>query len=141
MNVKLFISPARYIYELQHEFNHAFPFLRLEFYRIHRIEVAGEAVQPVTQTSLLRSIGVKEAGFLEINEYTTVAELEAQLKQGFGLLAKVVRLSGNIWLETSMTNDWTLVHQNEHGRELSNSFLQHKSPAEEAGLFRNLPDQ
>jgi|SRR6218665_2928600 len=141
MNVKLYISPSEYIYELQHEFNHAFPFLRLDFFRIHRIEAAADAMKVVTKTSLLRAAGVKAGGYIEINEHTTVAELVAELKENYGLIAQVVRQSGTMWLETTMTEDWTLIRQNEHGRELSTALPLHKSPEDDTAKFRSLPDQ
>ncbi|PZR29937.1 MAG: hypothetical protein DI535_00075 [Citrobacter freundii] len=141
MHVKLYISPSRYIYELQHEFNHAFPFLRLEFFRIHRIEAAADAMQVVTKTSLLRAAGVKSCGYILITEQTTVAELAAELREKYGLIAQVVRQSGNVWLETTMTEDWTLIRQNEHGRELSNQLSLHQSPEGDITQCRNLPDQ
>jgi hypothetical protein len=31
----------------------------------------------------------------------------------------VFRKSGNLWLETTMTDDWTLQQQNDHGYEIS----------------------
>jgi hypothetical protein len=140
MNVKLYISPSKYIYELQHEFNHVFPFLRLEFFRMHRIEAAAEAMQVVTKTSLLRAAGVRNCGYVVINAETTVAELTAALKENYGLIAQVVRQSGTVWLETTMTEDWTLIRQNEHGHELS-STLSLQSPEGSAPQYRNLPDQ
>lgn len=141
MDVKLYISPSRYIYELQHEFNHAFPFLRLEFFRIHRIEAAADAMQVVTKTSLLRAAGVKSCGYVMITAQTTVAELITQLKENYGLIAQVIRQSGTVWLETTMTEEWTLVRQNEHGRELSSSSPLHKSPEADFLQCRNPPDQ
>lgn len=141
MDVKLYISPSRYIYELQHEFNHAFPFLRLEFFRIHRVEAAADALKVVTKTSLLRAAGVKICGYIMITEQTTVAELTAQLREKYGLIAQVVRQSGTVWLETTMTEDWTLIRQNEHGRELSINLSLHQSPEGDTAQYRNVPDQ
>ena len=48
-----------------------------------------------------------------------VEELERILKKDFGLRAQVFRKSGNLWLETTMTDGWTLAQQNYHGKELS----------------------
>jgi hypothetical protein len=35
------------------------------------------------------------------------------------MVVQVSRKSGTLWLETTMTDSWTLGQQNEHGRELS----------------------
>jgi hypothetical protein len=41
------------------------------------------------------------------------------LWQEFGLCVQVFRKSGNHWIETSLTNSWTLEQQNREGFELS----------------------
>jgi hypothetical protein len=37
----------------------------------------------------------------------------------YGLSVQVFRKSGNVWLETSATDNWTLRQQNNEGAELS----------------------
>ena len=49
----------------------------------------------------------------------TVTDFENALMDQFGLSAQVFRRSGNIWLETTITDYWTLKQQNEHGREIT----------------------
>ncbi len=58
-------------------------------------------------------------GELEIDGTMTVNMLESKLFEQFGLSVQVSRKSGNLWLETSLTNHWTLKEQNDHGREIS----------------------
>jgi len=48
--------------------------------------------------------------------------LEICLQYEFGLPAQILRKSGNLWLETSMTNHWTLQQQNDHGRDIAMGF-------------------
>jgi hypothetical protein len=62
---------------------------------------------------------IKIEGDLVFSESTKVRELENDLREGFHLNAQVFRRSGNIWLETTMTDKWTLKQQNEHGKEIS----------------------
>lgn len=133
MDITLHISPSKYIFELQHEFNHVFPFLRLECYRLSRIEAPDEPGHPVTKTSLLRAAGVRESGTVSINGRTTVREFEALLKEKFGLITRVLRRAGNVWLETTLTDDWALTSQNDHGRELSNDVFIQKAPESSGG--------
>jgi len=45
--------------------------------------------------------------------------LEKSFYDRFDMLVQVSRKSGSIWLETTMTDNWTLKQQNDHGRELS----------------------
>ncbi|MEI9910895.1 MAG: hypothetical protein WDO71_15215 [Bacteroidota bacterium] len=49
----------------------------------------------------------------------TVGQLEDIFQKQFGLQVQVSRRSGTLWLETTMTDNWTLKQQNDHGRELS----------------------
>ncbi|MBO9657235.1 MAG: hypothetical protein J7527_00255 [Chitinophagaceae bacterium] len=129
MQVLLHISPSKYVYELQQEFNTVFPYLQLEFYKRHINEAAAAAKQPVLKTALFRELGVKAGGIIEAGDDVTVAALERSLLEKFGLRAQVIRQSGTVWLETTMTDEWTLFRQNEHGRELSNTIHIPKDPA------------
>ena len=58
-------------------------------------------------------------GILEIDDSMKVSDLENTLKDQYGLLAQVFRKSGNVWLETTMSDNWTLKQQNDHGHEIS----------------------
>jgi hypothetical protein len=48
----------------------------------------------------------------------TVADLEFRLEKEYGLHIQVFRKSGNIWLETTATDNWTLDRQNQEGKIL-----------------------
>jgi hypothetical protein len=61
----------------------------------------------------------KDSGFVGVDESMTVLELENAFMDEFGLCVQVFRKSGNIWLETTMTDHWTLKQQSDHGREIS----------------------
>jgi hypothetical protein len=49
----------------------------------------------------------------------TVIELEKTFEEMLGLSVLVYRKSGKLWLETTMTDNWTLAQQNENGRQIS----------------------
>lgn len=61
-------------------------------------------------------------GEVEISEEMKVIDLEKLLKDKYSLAVQVFRKSGNLWLETTMTDNWTLKQQNNHGRELSTEY-------------------
>jgi hypothetical protein len=48
-----------------------------------------------------------------------VSELENLFKRKYKLNIQVFRKSGNAWLETTVTDAWTLDKQNQEGIELS----------------------
>lgn len=122
----LHISSKLPISDIQKVFSSTFPYLKIEFFRRpatrypspdnHRIT---EAPQQVAEEDI------------EITGEMKVRELEQALDKLFSLDARVFRRSGNIWLETTMTNDWTLAHQNEQGREISTPFGKEDKAAKE----------
>ncbi len=56
---------------------------------------------------------------VNINGERTIAELEEEFKARFDLPVQVFRKTGNVWIETSLTQDWTLAQQNREGETLS----------------------
>lgn len=139
MTTTLHISPSKYIYELQQEFSKTYPFLRLDFY-------LGRPVEPdrplltkklVKASSLLKDAGLKKDGDLDISGTITVAALEKTIAEQYGMTAQVVRRSGSIWLETTMTDDWTLQQQDKHGREITTHGIMPENAPDDFDLERN----
>jgi len=116
LNMILQIAQHRTLVETQDEFNKAYPFLRIEFYRNTE---PGFARRHLQNTMPMVAAGLKRNGEIEITDGMTVGELENNFLQNFGLNVQLSRKSGNLWLETTMTDGWTLKQQNDHGRELS----------------------
>lgn len=113
------ILKGRTVGELQHDFNQAYPFLRVDIFK----EINGSN-NPIIKQRLTRNIDLSAAGklkegTLELNDYMTVGQLEKMFREQFGINVQVSRRSGPVWLETTVTDKWTLRQQNEHGRELS----------------------
>lgn len=115
------INGSRKLYEIQNDFNAVFPYLKIEFFKApHKIGESNTKNQLHDLNKAVSDCRMKNAeGFIEFNELTTVGELEARFYDDFGLSAQVFRKSGNVWLETSATDSWTLRQQNEEGAELS----------------------
>jgi hypothetical protein len=59
-------------------------------------------------------------GQMNITPAMTVTELEQEFEKIYGLHIQVFRKSGQVWLETSVTDGWTLDMQNKQGESLSN---------------------
>ncbi|HCL84335.1 MAG TPA: hypothetical protein DIC22_10190 [Chitinophagaceae bacterium] len=117
----LYLAKVSTIQEVQEQFSGNFPFLKVNFFRNseNRVKATSHPVifGPDTQ---LKQIQPKMAdGELEISESMTVAALETAFFGQFGLSVQVLRKSGNLWLDTSRLNTWTLKEQNDHGREIS----------------------
>lgn len=115
------ISPNTLIHDLQKEFNNQFPFLKLEFFNnksFTRSNFSASQIIPHNKKLGDGQLGIVETT-IEINEEMKVSEFENIFRDKFRLAVQVFRKSGNLWLETTMTDDWTLQQQNNHGREIS----------------------
>lgn len=115
--MKLHIDDTRTISEIQEEFNGAFPYLKIEFFK--KAHEAGEA-SPRSEmlpsdATLAKWRTAHNEGDLTITPETKVEDLEACFQDKFGISAQVFRKSGEVWLETSATDAWTLKEQNEQG--------------------------
>ena len=121
LNMQLHIAPNRLIGDIQTEFNKAFPYLKIEFFNNKTFNRTGfMAYQIIPQN---KKIGESQLnitdGEIRVEEEMKVKDLEKIFKEQFNLAVQVFRKSGNLWLETTMTDDWTLQQQNNHGREIS----------------------
>jgi len=122
-SMKIDINDKRKIFAIQEEFNTAFPYLKIEFFT--KPHQSGGASPKHYMTSSSKTLGecrtVHNNGHISISPEMTVDELEQRFKDVYGLSIQVFRKSGKVWLETSITDGWTLEKQNSQGRELSES--------------------
>lgn len=111
----------REIKDLQNDFTEAYAYLRIEFYKKNvslKLQVSN-AKKRFDNSITIGAAGSINEGEIVLEETMTVSQLENIFRDKFGLLIQLSRKSGIIWLETTMTNNWTLKQQNDHGRELS----------------------
>lgn len=117
------ISNSSLIEDVQKDFSEFFPYLRLKFLPDNRFAAIQKVLHHNNNGKPLLKFGDLNnnisAGSFELSDATTVRELEEIFKTKFGLTAQVLRKSGNIWMEASITGKWSLAQQNEHGREIS----------------------
>src|SRR5215467_10082701 len=127
MNLR--IAPNRLISDLQKDFNNAFPFLKIEFFQNRNPQMPAFTFRQILPHNkrIVEGQAALSDGDIEISPEMKVKDLEKIFKDQFSLLAQVFRRSGNVWLETTMTDDWTLKQQNEHGREISTDTKKDKS--------------
>jgi hypothetical protein len=118
--MQIHITPSRHIYEIQQDFSSLFPFLKLEFFvnRHSKTHLSAAEIAPGGKKigDIQRSL---TDGLLSLDQLMKVMDLEHTLNKDFSLASQVFRKSGNVWLETTMTDGWTLQQQNNHGREIS----------------------
>lgn len=119
--MKLKITDSRKITEIQEDFSRIFPFLKIEFFsRPHKVE-GGTAREHRYHPS--KTLGecrtIQKPGEISISPLMTVGELEQIFAENYGLSVQVFRKSGKVWLETTLTDQWTLEEQNKQGEALS----------------------
>jgi hypothetical protein len=118
MTTTIAIRADRPIGDVQRDFAQAYPFLKIDFYKINGKSKYTTA-EKLDKLVVMRSCNMLREGELVVSDVMTVLELERSFRENFGLYVQVSRKSGTLWLETTMTDNWTLKQQNDHGRELS----------------------
>jgi len=113
------VKQNKTIADVQDNFCQFYPFLKLDFYKKTSGRIGAVLRQKLIKTTLLNAAGNGKEGELEISDSMTVGQLEKSFYDRFGMVVQVSRKSGTLWLETTMTDSWTLKQQNDHGRELS----------------------
>lgn len=123
--MKITISDNRKINNIQREFNDSFPYLKLEFFSKPHKPGGGSSKKIMKDNSntLSECRTIHRSGTITIFPKMTVAELEQNFRDIYGLNIQVFRKSGKVWLETTVTDGWTLEEQNRQGESLSSPSL------------------
>ncbi|MEZ5043015.1 MAG: hypothetical protein R2828_24175 [Saprospiraceae bacterium] len=107
------ITDEKKIIDIQQAFSEKFPNLKLEFYASPHRAGAGsspeELLSPEAKIGAIRK--VHQSGDLSINGHLKVKTLEKLFFDQYGLSVQVFRKSGDIWLQTTSTDEWTLTEQ------------------------------
>jgi len=105
------IEAGKQIKQIQTDFNSRYPYLKIEIIKQHagKSEAmhGNEVITKLPATVI--SMGIQQ----------TVTRLEQEFLEKAGLKVKVYRKFCNVWIETTLTNDWTLEQQNTEGKLLS----------------------
>lgn len=108
--MKIYISEDDLVCSIQTDFSKRYPSLKLEFYsQPHehaKTCVAMEKVSPQTSIDQIRMLHA--FGWIDISEDRTAAELELDFRHNMGLNVQVFVKSGDRWIETAVTDDWSL---------------------------------
>lgn len=111
------ITNHKAIAEIQKEFASLYPFLKLEFFKnAHNVFEGNSRREMVFRKEITH---LSKEGEILVSDNMTVEQLEQEFKNQFGLNVQVFRKHGNSWIETTVTDNWTLQKQNEEGKVLS----------------------
>ncbi|WP_207492406.1 hypothetical protein [Aridibaculum aurantiacum] len=123
--MELNINNDTVVKNLQAQFNNLYPYLKIEFLAAPKRQNGYSRAEKVPASATFRALYTldKEVA-IDVNRNRTVAEVEHDFKENTGLSIQLYRKSGNVWIETSLTDDWTLGRQNDAGEVLSFYHLQ-----------------
>ena len=120
----MIISDEKTMRDIQIKFNKKFAYLKLEFYRGQHESGQGsppsERLDPQLTISEVRT--VRQEGNLRIKEDMKVSDFEKLFYEKYGLNVQVFRKSGNLWMQTTSTDSWTLAQQNRKGGSSEHHF-------------------
>ncbi|MEQ8363513.1 MAG: hypothetical protein RIF39_13625 [Cyclobacteriaceae bacterium] len=112
------IDEGKSVSGFQKDFTTLFPFLKIEFFKTQNSTL--DSKHHKTYTLLAPNFPLdKTTVSLELSATTSVAQLKALILEKTGISCLVYRKSGSMWIETSLTEDWSLERQN-HEAELMN---------------------
>lgn len=117
--MEITIDQTKKLSDIQTEFCKRFPYLKIEFYKQAHTAGEGSPKEKTIDSNLtINEVQTeKEIGVIKITGLMTVAELESSFSNTFGLSAQVFRKSGSIWLQTTVSDHWTLAEQNKKAME------------------------
>ncbi len=122
--MQIYIDDNSKLRDIQEAFSAEFPYLRMEFFirpEMQDEDAAANAPRRFAPLSSFRLEGMRGMNFY-IGPDTTVAELVGYFRSCYALGVQVWRKSGKVWLETRLTEDWSLEEQNRQGHALSTGF-------------------
>ena len=109
--MKLEINKDSSVSDIQKQFSEHYPGLKLEFYKQKPVDGMN------TKEALEADSSFKKEATISIAKDRTVEDFEKDFWDKLKIAAQVFRKSGNIWLQTTRTDDWTLETQNAKGSD------------------------
>lgn len=120
----MLITDQKKLIDIQREFNQKFPFLKIEFYSGQHQPGQGSPLRERLDSQ--QTIGtvrtVHQEGDLRVDSRMTVNKFEQHFYERYGLNVQVFRKSGNLWIQTTSTDSWTLNEQNRKGGASEQAF-------------------
>jgi hypothetical protein len=117
--MQLIITENNSLGEVKRKFQSLFPFLKLEFYsEPHQAGQGSPKDFQLDSTKKISEVGSdNNNGVITLSPKTLVKDLEEAFKDIFGLNVQVFRKAGTTWIQTILTDEWTLEKQNSTGEE------------------------
>ncbi|MCC6816999.1 MAG: hypothetical protein IT267_11350 [Saprospiraceae bacterium] len=118
--MQIIINEDMLLSDIQKEFSLRFPFLKIEFFKNpHQDKEASGKSSLLPNDLKVKAIHslIQNSAPISISGSMSVTELEQIFHDQYGLNIQVFRKSGNVWIETTVTDDWTLDKQNQEAAD------------------------
>lgn len=117
----MIIKDSKTIKEIQQEFNKKVPFLKIEFYKeVHSVkEGSPDSVKWDSENTIETIREIHNSGNLSIQQDQKNSMLETNFLEQYGLNVQVFYKSGDLWLQTTATDEWTLKEQNDRAESFT----------------------
>ena len=111
--MELIIKGGMLVRDIQKSFNDLYPLLKIEFFRNkHAVNSLSPKQEKLPErTAIALAMANSDVTSIDISQTVTVGALEQELWKKTGFSAQVFRKSRNLWIETSLTDNWTLEKQ------------------------------
>lgn len=124
--MKIYLHPEMKVKDIKEMFSKAYPYLKIEFFtEKHQPQQGTEMSKKAADNAMLVDVlGVMREGEITIEPHQSVAELEQLFQRKFNLPVQVFRKAKETWLETTETDNLSLIEQNKLGEEAAKTFVQ-----------------
>ena len=124
--MEIIIEAGKTFGKVQEEFTQTFPYLKIDFAStgIHSEEICltkenGHNKENGHSKENGHNKVADKISYIILTDNTTVKEMVYHFKDLFNLSVKVLRKSDGHWIETMLTENWTLTKQNLEGKNLA----------------------
>ena len=118
-HMSIIITSEKLIEEIQEEFTHMFPFLKIEFFSKTIIK-SKEAINKISnRLNFGYADNIGNLKKIVISPLMTVKDFEKDVEKKFGMYMQLYRRSANLWLEVTITDAWTIKQQDEIACEIN----------------------
>jgi len=118
----MIVNKQKSLKQIQEEFQNLFPFLKIEFYSGSHKKGEGSDQKKKLDNNLTVGEVSRHTGnesSITIDGSMKVSEFEKKFKDTLGLSVQVFRRSNNLWLQTTITDGWSLSKQNQNAIEMN----------------------
>ncbi len=113
--MNLLLKPTDTIKELNAQFMSVYPTLKFRFFNHSHTTGEGSMLKDeIDANTLLGVIGLDTETQHHIQGNSKVKNLEEWMQNQFNAGVQIFRKSGDVWLLTTTTDEWTLHHQEEN---------------------------